>query len=86
VREGGVTGRVKILEVDAELLRDLLSLPETTKIESVASEFDIHTYGTRVYIRISDPSFPDLVDGSRVPHTSATAKAHRTPSEFVGYT
>lgn len=80
-----MSNRLKILEVDATVLRDLLSLPETTEIESVASEFDIHSYGTRIYLRVSDPSFPELADGCKVPTTWSRMKTHRTPHEFTGW-
>lgn len=74
--------RLAILPVSAELLRQVLHLPDTVRIENVS--FDIAF--DRILLRVDGPDFPEVPSGDAIPQIDATFRRSDSGAvEFIGW-
>ncbi len=77
-----MSGRLAILPVSAELLRQALRLPDSVRIDNVA--LDINR--DRLLLRIEGPDFPPVGAAGAIPIVDATFRNLEDGAvEFVGW-
>lgn len=77
--------KTAILRIDAELLRQVLKLPDDIEIVDASSDF--HVLGT-VLLKLKGDSLPPVPDGCQIPYVLAefhTVHHAWDETEFVGF-